>query len=1439
MQEPMRMVRFTNPFTWDIVKYVINNDAVEQPENYEEYWYTFDGWYSWDIKVDFPLHVNSDLTLTAKYDKKSYIINFYNDKTKTDLIMNWTYEYQTKIEKPEDPEKHNYDFLWWKAIIWDADITFPLVVTWDIEVYAVYESPLYENLTWWDGCYRYKTYTWWVIENPEYYAEIISYSWSCNKENLEITGSVTRNGRNYEVQSIWTGAFKNIGLTWLVIPDTVKEIYTQAFMDNTKLRTVKIWLWLKNLYDGVFVGCTWIENLDLWEIETIWHGNFIWTQLTWLIIPNTVTTVATGTFANNTKLKTLTLWNNVTTIWSWAFINSALTWVTLPTSLTTLWNQTFCSDETSDPNSVIWVLAENNAEKANTLETSDGTSCFTIKWSNYTITYDKWTNKWEAEVTTWTVSYNTILSLTWESSEKATAKEWFQFIWWSTWANDTNVMESIKVDNDITLYAVYRRPAIQKTITFHLNGSTWFTYNSENYTEDQTFNLCEIPAKYNNEGIGSCSVSISFPTIKASTNTPVVVWWTTGLDLRTNVYTWWLSHTIIVYENNENVELYAQTKSSAKTYTVSYQTDLRVNSIAKEPDTCTIVETYNWEVQPISCPEGITLPTLTAKTGYNTPKWNAWVAEYMPNQSIYLSWDLILTGTATPNTDTAYVVKHYYQMLENNEITNKYKLEQTDAWLSWTTEEILTLANLKSEVSWFTYSKAKVNWIEESTIDLTNIKDYEDTAAIDWNGNLVIQLFYTRNQYNYVETQVANAHLTRSPENNSYYYGQEITLTWESDQWYTLEKITTTVNGVSTDHEWTTLVYTMPAANVTFTPVLREHIYTIHFNGNWATSWTVADVITSYSENKELPTNVEEWNRYERKWYHFIWWSRNQEVENQSDIITALEKWTADDNGNVTLYAQWEVNIYEIKFVNENWEELQVSNVAYGRNPIYNWETPVKTWDEQYSYVFEKWQPLVQAVTWDITYTATFKQLLNKYTVTFKDSDGSIIQEKEVAYGTTSWEYKIADPKKTWYTFKWWTPELQTVDSDIIYKATYTVNQYKISVEAWEWVEEIQWAWEYDYWTEITLTWKAMTWYHFEWWVTEKAFIITVWAADQTVKIRAIPNTYRVVFKANGWEGIMRDQVFTYNQTWVLNANSFTKPRHLFAWWTGEDGKYYADKNNIYNLVTTWSVELTAIWIEWWVWPTPTPTPTSSGWSSWWGWWGWWGKWITPTHEQEHSSAEDDTWIENKIDNSEEEKTNNKTQSSTENSTKTRTQSWTKANENTQEWTIKRTQEELDAYKYAYKYWITTLAPKEEATPDGYVKRWHLAKMLVNYSVNVLWKEIPTVPKECKNWSDDKDFESDEIREYAEKACALWLMWIETEKHRFNPNQEVTRAQFGTTISRILYGDKYQWGFPYYEKHLKALNENNIMKNIVNPQDRIELRKWVWVMLQRIQEKKK
>ncbi|MEI8090756.1 MAG: S-layer homology domain-containing protein [bacterium] len=52
----------------------------------------------------------------------------------------------------------------------------------------------------------------------------------------------------------------------------------------------------------------------------------------------------------------------------------------------------------------------------------------------------------------------------------------------------------------------------------------------------------------------------------------------------------------------------------------------------------------------------------------------------------------------------------------------------------------------------------------------------------------------------------------------------------------------------------------------------------------------------------------------------------------------------------------------------------------------------------------------------------------------------------------------------------------------------------------------------------------------------------------------------------------------------------------------------------------------------------------------------------------------------------------------------------------------------------------------------------------------------------------------------------------------FHPNDEVTRAQFGTMLSRLLYGNDNN-GRPgkRYEAHLKALKSAGIMTKISKP----------------------
>lgn len=69
----------------------------------------------------------------------------------------------------------------------------------------------------------------------------------------------------------------------------------------------------------------------------------------------------------------------------------------------------------------------------------------------------------------------------------------------------------------------------------------------------------------------------------------------------------------------------------------------------------------------------------------------------------------------------------------------------------------------------------------------------------------------------------------------------------------------------------------------------------------------------------------------------------------------------------------------------------------------------------------------------------------------------------------------------------------------------------------------------------------------------------------------------------------------------------------------------------------------------------------------------------------------------------------------------------------------------------------------------------------------------------------------------------------------FNPYGVVTRAEFGTVLSRALRGDEYDGATPYYADHLDALKDAGIMTNISNP-SMTEVRGYVMLMMQRAEE---
>ncbi len=78
--------------------------------------------------------------------------------------------------------------------------------------------------------------------------------------------------------------------------------------------------------------------------------------------------------------------------------------------------------------------------------------------------------------------------------------------------------------------------------------------------------------------------------------------------------------------------------------------------------------------------------------------------------------------------------------------------------------------------------------------------------------------------------------------------------------------------------------------------------------------------------------------------------------------------------------------------------------------------------------------------------TANFKKLT--YTVNFYDEDGAtLLDTQTVAYGDTP-TYGGDTPTKAGHTFADWTPALGAITGDTDYKATYTPNDYTVTVTA-------------------------------------------------------------------------------------------------------------------------------------------------------------------------------------------------------------------------------------------------------------------------------------------------------------------------------------------------------------------------------------------------------
>ena len=104
----------------------------------------------------------------------------------------------------------------------------------------------------------------------------------------------------------------------------------------------------------------------------------------------------------------------------------------------------------------------------------------------------------------------------------------------------------------------------------------------------------------------------------------------------------------------------------------------------------------------------------------------------------------------------------------------------------------------------------------------------------------------------------------------------------------------------------------------------------------------------------------------------------NVKDDNNSNITVTDNKFIMP-SGNVTVSAIFTIKKYTVTWKNGDTILETDENVPYGTAPSFDGETPAKSADDNYAYIFTGWSPEISNVTGAVTYTAQFESKLHTY----------------------------------------------------------------------------------------------------------------------------------------------------------------------------------------------------------------------------------------------------------------------------------------------------------------------------------------------------------------------------------------------------------------------------------------------------------------------------
>jgi uncharacterized repeat protein (TIGR02543 family) len=402
-----------------------------------------------------------------------------------------------------------------------------------------------------------------------------------------------------------------------------------------------------------------------------------------------------------------------------------------------------------------------------------------------------------------------------------------------------------------------------------------------------------------------------------------------------------------------------------------------------------------------------------------------------------------------------------------------------------------------------------------------------------------------------------------------------------------------------TDNQEVKNLTTVDGATITLKAQWKANNYTIVYNGNGATSGSIVNQLATYDQDVDIADNANATD-YKRTGYTFNNWNTKANGTGTTYSATQSPKpqnLTSQNDGEVTLYAQWTVNTYTATWMmnDGSGETFTTSTFEYGA-PI----TAPTTNPSRTGYTFLGWHTEYDATAKlddlgtmpvdGITFYAVWTeadgiQYIVRHMWQNVDDDDYAVHETETKSGTTNAQTVAAAKEYDGFTVQTFAQKQIAADGSTVVDIYYNRNNYNL-------------AWTLNGGT-ATNTYTAAGSVRFGKALTKpelerEGYDVYVWqpevpatmpAGDATYEAVWTPNTYYVVFNSNSGTGAIERQTFTFDvsQKLAKNDNLITKEGYTFTGWnTAADGNGnpYADEQEVENLTSVKGATIT-LYAQW------------------------------------------------------------------------------------------------------------------------------------------------------------------------------------------------------------------------------------------------------------------